>query len=198
MSKVLPRRTCVKPAISPFRGLMAARDHMPLSTTTPTSTVIGARSERKGIASAELFAFLLFLLSQPLLSQQSTELFRKNCAGCHGEDARGSAKAPGLAMNQRVAGQSPEQLSAFLAQGNIAGGMPSFSDLSATDRSALAKYPTSSSMRGSSSGRQSPPKPRARSPGGLRNPATGSLITEMTQAIGTVHSKRSTPRMSPR
>jgi len=90
----------------------------------------------------ELFAFLLFLLSQPLLSQQSTpqELFRKNCAGCHGEDARGSAKAPGLAMNQRVAGQSPEQLSAFLAQGNIAGGMPSFSDLSATDRSALAAY----------------------------------------------------------
>jgi PQQ-dependent dehydrogenase (methanol/ethanol family) len=88
----------------------------------------------------ELFVFLLFLLSQPLLSQQSTELFRKNCAGCHGEDARGSAKAPGLAMNQRVAGQSPEQLSAFLAQGNIAGGMPSFSDLSATDRSALAKY----------------------------------------------------------
>ena len=43
-------------------------------------------------------------------------------------------------MNQRVAGQSPEQLSAFLAQGNIAGGMPSFSDLSAADRSALAKY----------------------------------------------------------
>jgi PQQ-dependent dehydrogenase (methanol/ethanol family) len=111
-------------------------------TTTPTSTVIGARAECKGIASAELFALLLFLLSQPLLSQQSTpqELFRKNCAGCHGEDARGSAKAPGLAMNQRVAGQSPEQLSAFLAQGNIAGGMPSFSDLSATDRSALAKY----------------------------------------------------------
>jgi PQQ-dependent dehydrogenase (methanol/ethanol family) len=115
---------------------------MLLSTTTPTSTVIGARSERKGIASAELFVFLLFLLSQPLLAQQSTpqELFNKNCAGCHGEDARGSAKAPGLAMNQRVAGQSPEQLSAFLKQGNIAGGMPSFSDLSATDRSALAAY----------------------------------------------------------
>jgi PQQ-dependent dehydrogenase (methanol/ethanol family) len=111
-------------------------------TATPTSKAIGARAERRGIASAELFVFLLFLLSQPLLSQQSApqELFRKNCAGCHGEDARGSAKAPGLAMNQRVAGQSPEQLSAFLAQGNIAGGMPSFSDLSATDRSALAKY----------------------------------------------------------
>ncbi len=85
---------------------------------------------------------LLLLLPQHLLSQQSSSqtLFQKNCAGCHGEDARGTAKAPGLAMNQRVAGQTPEQLSAFLAQGNIAGGMPSFADLSAADRVALAKY----------------------------------------------------------
>jgi PQQ-dependent dehydrogenase (methanol/ethanol family) len=84
-------------------------------------------------------AFFFFFLPQLLLAQQSP-LFQKNCAGCHGEDARGSAKAPGLAMNQRVAGQTPEQLSAFLEQGNIAGGMPSFADLSAADRAALAKY----------------------------------------------------------
>ncbi len=87
-------------------------------------------------------ALFLFLLPRPLLSQQTSSqaLFQKNCAGCHGEDARGSAKAPGLAMNQRVAGQTPEELSAFIAQGNIAGGMPSFADLSAADRAALAKY----------------------------------------------------------
>jgi PQQ-dependent dehydrogenase (methanol/ethanol family) len=87
-------------------------------------------------------ALFLLLLPQHLLSQQSSSqaLFQKNCAGCHGEDARGTAKAPGLAMNQRVAGQTPEQLSAFLAQGNIAGGMPSFADLSEADRVALAKY----------------------------------------------------------
>src|ERR1700689_5042450 len=84
-------------------------------------------------------AFLFVFLPQLLLAQQSS-LFQKNCAGCHGEDARGTAKAPGLAMNQRVAGQTPEELSAFLAQGNIAGGMPSFADLSAADRAALAKY----------------------------------------------------------
>ena len=92
--------------------------------------------------SPRLVFLLLFLLPQPLLSQQSSSqvLFHNNCAGCHGEDARGTAKAPGLAMNQRVAGQSPEQLSAFLAQGNIAGGMPSFADLSAADRASLAKY----------------------------------------------------------
>jgi PQQ-dependent dehydrogenase (methanol/ethanol family) len=87
-------------------------------------------------------ALFLLLLPQHSLSQQSSSqaLFQKNCAGCHGEDARGTAKAPGLAMNQRVAGQTPEQLSAFLAQGNIAGGMPSFADLSVADRVALAKY----------------------------------------------------------
>jgi PQQ-dependent dehydrogenase (methanol/ethanol family) len=84
----------------------------------------------------------LLLLPQHVLSQQSASqtLFQKNCAGCHGEDARGTAKAPGLAMNQRVAGQTPEELTAFLAQGNIADGMPSFADLSVADRAALAKY----------------------------------------------------------
>src|ERR1700761_9637121 len=78
-----------------------------------------------------------FLLSQKISSQS---LFLTNCAGCHGADGRGSAKAPGLAMNQRVAGQTPEELSNFLAQGNIAGGMPSFSDLSVAERVALGKY----------------------------------------------------------
>jgi PQQ-dependent dehydrogenase (methanol/ethanol family) len=89
-----------------------------------------------------LFGLLLFLLPRQLLSQQSPpqELFNKNCAGCHGENGGGTGKAPGLAMNQWVAGQSAEQLSAFLEHGNIAAGMPSFSDLSAEDRAALAKY----------------------------------------------------------
>ena len=52
-----------------------------------------------------------------------------HCASCHGADARGTAKAPGLAMNPRVAEQSAEQLRAFLQHGNIAAGMPSFADL---------------------------------------------------------------------
>jgi len=114
---------------------------MLLRAATRTLTIIG-RSRHRGIASVGLFVLFPFLLPRALLSQQSSsqELFHKNCAGCHGEDARGSAKAPGLAMNQRVAGQSPEELSAFLERGNIAGGMPSFSDLSAADRAALAKY----------------------------------------------------------
>jgi PQQ-dependent dehydrogenase (methanol/ethanol family) len=115
---------------------------MLLSTATRMLTTIAACSRRRGIASIGWFALLLFLLPEPLRSQQSSsqELFHTHCAGCHGEDARGSAKAPGLAMNQRIAGQSPEELSAFLERGDVAGGMPSFSDLSAADRAALGKY----------------------------------------------------------
>ncbi|HTB09970.1 MAG TPA: PQQ-binding-like beta-propeller repeat protein [Bryobacteraceae bacterium] len=84
-----------------------------------------------------VLALLLVLLASPLLPQQA---FAKNCAGCHGEDARGSAKGPGLAMNPRVAEQSEAQLRAYLQRGNVAAGMPSFADLSATDLASIAKY----------------------------------------------------------
>ncbi len=65
--------------------------------------------------------------------------FLTQCAGCHGEDARGS-KGPNLVANPRVAGQSAEQLLAYLRRGNLAAGMPSFADLSAADLTAVARY----------------------------------------------------------
>ena len=149
------------------------------------------------VSSTRLFALFLFFLPQPLLSQQSSsqELFQKNCAGCHGEDARGTAKAPGLAMNERVAEQSTEQLSTFLERGNIAFGMPSFSDLSASDRAALVRY-----LRRLNAGiiiRPVAPSPTRKITSGRHSPAIGLLITEMTQPIAIVPSKRSTPRMCP-
>jgi PQQ-dependent dehydrogenase (methanol/ethanol family) len=78
------------------------------------------------------FALLLFLSAE--------QLFDHHCASCHGADARGTAKGPGLATNPRVAQQSAEQLRAFLERGNVAGGMPSFADLSAKDLMELAEY----------------------------------------------------------
>jgi PQQ-dependent dehydrogenase (methanol/ethanol family) len=89
-----------------------------------------------------LFALILFLFHQQLQSQQlqSPQVFIKNCAGCHGEDGRGGSKGPSLAMNQRVAEQSPQDLSAYLEHGNIPAGMPSFSDLPADDRTVLARF----------------------------------------------------------
>ncbi len=88
------------------------------------------------------FGLLLIPLLQQAPSRQASphRLFLSNCAGCHGEDARGTGKAPGLAMNPRVAEQSVQQLRAYLEHGNIAAGMPSFADLSAQDSMALAKY----------------------------------------------------------
>jgi glucose dehydrogenase len=82
------------------------------------------------------------VLALLLYAQQTTpqQLFNKTCAGCHGEDARGTSKGPGLAMNARVAEQSPDQLRAYLERGNTAAGMPSFADLPAGDRTALANY----------------------------------------------------------
>lgn len=81
---------------------------------------------------------LLLLFAAPQLPAQQS--FATRCAGCHGEDARGSAKAPGLAANPRVAAQSVEQLRAYLERGNPGAGMPSFSDLPAADLLALARY----------------------------------------------------------
>jgi PQQ-dependent dehydrogenase (methanol/ethanol family) len=88
-------------------------------------------------SSDTLLALLLFLLPQRAMPQQT---FITNCAGCHGEDGRGTSKGPSLALNQRVAEQSAEQLSAYLEHGNIAAGMPSFSDLAPADRTALVRF----------------------------------------------------------
>ncbi len=78
-----------------------------------------------------MIAFLLFLCQQ---------LFTTNCAGCHGDDAHGTAKAPGLASNPRVAEKTEQQLKEYLRKGNVGAGMPSFADLSPADLTSLAKY----------------------------------------------------------
>jgi PQQ-dependent dehydrogenase (methanol/ethanol family) len=84
----------------------------------------------------KLFGVLPLLTAQ-LFSQQ---VFTNRCSACHGEDARGTAKGPGLAMNPRVAAQSAEQLRAYLEGGNPGAGMPSFGDLPGEDLTALARY----------------------------------------------------------
>jgi len=82
-------------------------------------------------------ALLLFAFSQQLFAD---EPFATRCGACHGEDARGTAQGPGLAMNPRVAEQSADELQAYLEHGNPGAGMPSFASLSAAERATLAKY----------------------------------------------------------
>ena len=85
-----------------------------------------------------IFVCPLILLVPALRAQP--DVFRVRCAPCHGDDARGTAQGPGLAMNPRVAAQSAEQLRAYLQHGNPGAGMPSFGDLPTGDLAALATF----------------------------------------------------------
>jgi len=67
------------------------------------------------------------------------EVFLQRCAGCHGKDARGTGKGPGLAASPRLAGQAAEQLRAMIQRGSPAAGMPAM-DLPAADLDAVVKY----------------------------------------------------------
>ena len=80
---------------------------------------------------------LIFLCIAPLLAQSQ---FAEYCSGCHGSDAHGSAKAPGLANNPRIAEQSADQLRAYIQHGNPNAGMPAFAALSTSDLTALTRF----------------------------------------------------------
>jgi PQQ-dependent dehydrogenase (methanol/ethanol family) len=83
---------------------------------------------------------LTTVLAASLPQAQAPAVFTAQCAGCHGDEGLGTAKAPALVMNQRVAEQSADQLAAYLQRGNLAAGMPSFADLTDTERATLARY----------------------------------------------------------
>lgn len=85
-----------------------------------------------------MFRFALILI--PFLLSAQPQAFEKRCAGCHGEDARGTGQGPALANNPRVAAQTAEQLRDYLLHGNPAAGMPSFSDVPAAEVLRLARY----------------------------------------------------------
>jgi len=67
------------------------------------------------------------------------EVFLDHCAECHGVDARGSAKGPGLVGNPRLSGRSQAELREIVQRGFPASGMPAF-DLAAWDLDALGGY----------------------------------------------------------
>jgi mono/diheme cytochrome c family protein len=56
------------------------------------------------------------------------KLFKRHCAECHGEDARGSARAPSLRAPE-VQDATPGELQWFLKNGELRAGMPSWSRL---------------------------------------------------------------------
>lgn len=113
-------------------------------------------------------AFLISVSAAVALAQPPA--YKQRCAPCHGEDARGSAKGPGLANNPRVASQTADQLRAYLEKGNPGAGMPAFADAPEKELSALARYlrglnsetilnPTATAPRPARAGTPPPPTP---------------------------------------
>src|SRR6476646_490471 len=70
-------------------------------------------------------------------STEGQKLFASQCAGCHGADAHGTDRGPGLASNRRVGSRSLQQLRAFIRKGAAGSGMPAF-DLPTAQLDALA------------------------------------------------------------
>lgn len=66
-------------------------------------------------------------------------LFNQNCASCHGDDARGRDKHPGL-RSERVRTASPGELQWLLTNGSMKNGMPSWSRLPEPQRWQLVSY----------------------------------------------------------
>jgi mono/diheme cytochrome c family protein len=88
----------------------------------------------------KLSMILVRALSPALLFGQNPEgekLFAGQCAGCHGADAHGTDRGPGLAANRRVRSRSIQQLRHFIRRGAPGSGMPAF-DLPGAQLDALA------------------------------------------------------------
>jgi alcohol dehydrogenase (cytochrome c) len=96
------------------------------------------RNPRGAILKTTILAvFLLF--AAVVWGADGKKVFRQRCAGCHGSDARGSAKGPGLAGNPRLSGQPAEQLRGVVERGFPNSGMPAF-DLPPEDLDAVTSY----------------------------------------------------------
>ena len=93
--------------------------------------MVGLYSRMVSCRSAIVGPFLVLLALSALSAQPAPPPppFIARCATCHGDEARGTARGPGLVMNPRVAAQSVEQLRGYLQRGNPGAGMPAFADL---------------------------------------------------------------------
>ncbi len=67
------------------------------------------------------------------------KLFRQHCAECHGADGRGIGKAANL-QSPHVQAKSPADLVAFLRNGNLWKGMPSWAGLPEERRWQIVAY----------------------------------------------------------
>jgi mono/diheme cytochrome c family protein len=67
------------------------------------------------------------------------KLFRQNCSSCHGAEATGKDKKPGL-HTDRVRTATPGELEWLLKNGSMKNGMPSWSRLPEQQRWQIVSY----------------------------------------------------------
>jgi mono/diheme cytochrome c family protein len=79
------------------------------------------------------------LRGRPDAAAGGRKLFQQRCATCHGDDGRGSAKAPDL-LQPDVQSQTDGALFWKLSSGNTYAGMPAFSYLPAPQRWQLVLH----------------------------------------------------------
>lgn len=77
--------------------------------------------------------------SDPDAIRAGQKLFRRHCAECHGEDARGIDKAANL-RSPAIQNASPGELAWILRNGNLKAGMPSWSGLPEQRRWQIIAY----------------------------------------------------------
>ena len=86
-------------------------------------------------------AVLSLVVLSPLLSAQNSadvhETYLTQCAGCHGDDGRGTSQGPALAGSSSVRARSTQSLASVIRNGMPTAGMPGF-DLPAGTIDALA------------------------------------------------------------
>lgn len=73
---------------------------------------------------------------QPAAEQAGRKLFQRECSSCHGPEAQGTARAPGLILKRA----SPGAIFWILRNGSLGGGMPSFAHLPEAQRWQLVTY----------------------------------------------------------
>lgn len=72
-------------------------------------------------------------------SAAGEKLFQRNCAACHGTEARGRGSRPSL-RSSRVQSATDGELEWLLTNGDLAHGMPSWSRLPEGERWQLVRY----------------------------------------------------------
>jgi cytochrome c oxidase cbb3-type subunit III len=100
-----------------------------------------AAPERGGRRGANMREFLgLGPAPDPAEAAKGAPLFTQNCAGCHGENARGG-RGPNLLRSVVVLhDENEEQIGAVIKSGRAQAGMPAFPQLSGSEIHSISQY----------------------------------------------------------